>query len=387
MRAIVTIARTELLRFVRDTSNIFFVFIFPLILVAVLGLQFGGGGGGGNVSLAGADSDLRDDTVAALEAQDLEVTVSEADYVRNQVARGSSDVGLFITDDEAAAYDDGQAVSVEMIASSSQNGPAVQQRVTSAIEVLSLGRAEADALVGAGADAGAVPDALDAARQSVPATTVTVTDVDAIAQEFSGVGQFEVGAASQLLLFVFLTSLANSSSLIAARREGVTARSMAAPIGSAQMMAGLSLGRWVIALFQGVYIMVASSLLFSVGWGNIWLSALVLAVFALVAAGVGMLLGALLDNEGAAVGVGVGLGLVLAGIGGGMAPLEIFSDTMRQIAHVTPHAWAYDAFASIVRHDGTLTDILPMLGVLAAFAVVALALGTWALRRSMLRAM
>jgi ABC-2 type transport system permease protein len=40
-----------------------------------------------------------------------------------------------------------------------------------------------------------------------------------------------------------------------------------------------------------------------------------------------------------------------------------------------------------VRHGGTLTDILPMLGVLAAFAVVALALGTWALRRSMLRAM
>src|SRR5660398_238413 len=45
---------------------------------------------------------------------------------------------------------------------------------------------------------------------------------------------------------------------------------------------------------------------------------------------------------------------------------------MRTIAHITPHAWAYDAFAKIQRHDAGLVDILPQLGVLAAMAAVLL---------------
>ena len=143
----------------------------------------------------------------------------------------------------------------------------------------------------------------------------------------------------------------------------------------------------MIAFFQGGYIMLATWLLFSVDWGNIGLSLLILAVFALVAAGAAMVLGSILDNEGAAVGAGVGLGLVLAAIGGGMAPLEIFSDTMRRVAHITPHAWGYDAFAEVQRRGGTLVDILPQLGVLAAMAAAALLLGAWLLRRSMARSL
>jgi ABC-2 type transport system permease protein len=100
-----------------------------------------------------------------------------------------------------------------------------------------------------------------------------------------------------------------------------------------------------------------------------------------------MLIGSLLDNDGAASGVGIGLGLVLAALGGCMLPLELFPAALRTIAHVTPHAWAYDAFAQIQRHDGTLVNILPQLGILLALAAALLALGTWSLRRSMSRAL
>jgi ABC-2 type transport system permease protein len=100
-----------------------------------------------------------------------------------------------------------------------------------------------------------------------------------------------------------------------------------------------------------------------------------------------MLVGSLIDNDGAASGVGVGLGLVLAALGGCMLPLELFPAGLRTIAHITPHAWAYDAFAKIQRHDAGLVDILPQLGVLAAMAAVLLVAGTWTLRRSMARAL
>jgi len=233
----------------------------------------------------------------------------------------------------------------------------------------------------------AAESAIAAARTQVTAPTVHVEDVDELAKEFSGLGQFDLGASSMVLLFTFLSSLAGSATLIQARRQGVIARALAAPVSNTQVLLGQAGGRFTIALFQAVYIAVATALLFGVDWGNLWLTALVLVAFSAVSAGAAMVLGSLIDNEGAASGVGVGLGLVMAGLGGGMVPLELFSDTMRTVSKLTPHAWAYEAFAEIQRHDGTLVDILPQLGVLTAMAAVALAVGAWLLRRSLARAM
>jgi ABC-2 type transport system permease protein len=147
------------------------------------------------------------------------------------------------------------------------------------------------------------------------------------------------------------------------------------------------LGRWAIALFQGGYLMVATSLLFGVDWGSLPLALLVLLVFSLVAAGAAILLGTLLENEGAAAGAGIGFGLVLAALGGSMFPLELFPDTMRSISRLTPHAWAYEALADVQRRGAGLVEVLPELGVLAAMAALLVALGSWSLRRSLARAM
>ncbi|MDZ4089590.1 MAG: hypothetical protein U1D68_00045 [Arthrobacter sp.] len=56
MNAMVAIATVELRRFLRDKSNIFFVFIFPLMLILLLGSQFGAGSGQPRVTIAGPGS-------------------------------------------------------------------------------------------------------------------------------------------------------------------------------------------------------------------------------------------------------------------------------------------------------------------------------------------
>src|SRR5690606_27554450 len=222
-----------------------------------------------------------------------------------------------------------------------RSGLVVEQVVRTAVEGLSLERAQLQALTSRGVAAAEAGTALESARADAAPPELRITDVDEIAQELSGLGQFDLGATSQLLLFVFLISTAASNTLIQARREGVIARTMAAPVTPVQALAGQAAGRWVICMFQGGYIMLATFLLFDVDWGSPLLALLVLAMFGAVAAGAALLLGALLDNEAAASGVGVGLGLVLAGIGGGMLPLELFSDTLRRVADGTPHAWPY----------------------------------------------
>lgn len=390
IRLSLAIAAVELRRFLADRSNIFFVFIFPLVLVVVIGASFGGGGPGATVAIAGADSPLRSAIVTQLTEDDAaQVRYADEAAIQEQVARGRIDAGLIVPAEQATAFTEGRDVDLPVLVGSSANSQIASQTLNGAVAAANARRDQVAALSGderTDADVNAALDA--AAEQLTPATLQVERGVDEISAEFEGLsGRFDQGAASQLLLFVFLASLTGAATLIQARRYGVVGRVLSAPVTSGQVLVGQALGRFTIAAFQGIYIMIATALIFAVSWGSWPLALLVLVVFSTVAAGAAMILGSVVDNEGAAAGLGVGLGLVLGAIGGCMFPLEFFGDTMRAVAHVTPHAWAYDAMADVQRRDASLVDILPELGVLAAMAVVLLFIGAWALRRSTARAM
>ncbi|HHU10704.1 MAG TPA: ABC transporter permease [Intrasporangiaceae bacterium] len=387
MSSVLAVCGVELRRFLADRSNIFFVFIFPLALVFFVGSQFGGGGPGGSVVVVGSDSPLRTALVSQLDRLALEVKTADGDEMRELVARGGADVGVVIPPEAVTALDSGGEPVLEIIAGSQSNAPAIAQVVRNAGSAATLRVGQERALAQAGASEADIGAALDRADAQVDAARVTVEDTSGLAQQFRGLGQFDLGAAGQLLLFTFLTTLAGAVTVIQARRQGVVKRIMSAPVTSGQALVGLALGRLVIALFQGGYIILATWLLFRVNWGDPLAVGVLLLLFGLVAAGLSMILGVLADNEGLATGLSVGGGLVLGALGGSMVPLEIFPETMRKLAHLTPHAWGYDAMAEIQRHGGGVLDVLPQLGVLAAMAAVALALGAWLLRRSLARAM
>lgn len=389
MRSVLAIAWVELKRFLADRANIFFVFIFPLAMVAVIGWQFGGdGGAGGTVSVVAPEGEARTALVERWEDSELDVTVRDsAEDLRDDVARGGSLVGVVVPEASTQAYQDGEVMDLEIIQGSGAQAPAVAQVVRSQAEAVAAEALQVSALADV-ADPEEARAALAEAADAVPGPTLLVQEPeDPLAQEFAGAGRFDVGASGQLLLFIFMSALTASVAIIKARRDGVVRRTVAAPVTTGQTMLGLTLGRLVVALFQGAYIMIATALLFDVSWGNLGVTLLVVLAFSLVAAGAAILVGVLVDSEGAASGLSVGVGLVLAAIGGSMIPLEIFPERLRAIAHVTPHAWAYDALAEIQRRGGGVTDVLPELGALLAMAVAVLLVGSLLLRRSLSRAM
>ena len=387
MRAAWAVTVVELRRFLRDRSNIFFTFIFPFMLVVVIGAQFGGGASNGRVVLTDETSALGQRIAAELTARELTVEVDPAAQARETLARGRADAGVLIEAEDAAAFEAGEPVQLDLVLASTSGSSAVAPLVRSAVAEIDREQAGVAALEQVGVGSGTAQDAWRDAEEQVPPADVQVVDTDEVSQAFAGVTGFDVGASSQVLLFVFLTALAGSATLIDARRHRVIARTLAAPVSTAAVVGGQALGRWVIAFFQGVYVMAGTALLFGVSWGNVGLGLLVLAVFATVAAGTAMAIGSLLDNEGAASGLGVGLALVLAALGGCMVPQEIFPASLKFVSSLTPHGWGYRAFAEIQRHDGTLADIAGQLGVLAGFAVVTLLLGSLLLRRSIARAL
>lgn len=387
MRAVFVIAGMELRRFLRDRSNLFFVFLFPILLVVLIGSQFSGGGPAGRVVMAGPDGDLHSQLVAELQASGTEVWFEDAASARDDLARGRADVGLFLTAEAEQAFDTSLPADVEVVTASPATAQAVLQQVRIAVQQVASARGQLTALTAGGLSDAEAEQALGQVEASDTPPRVEVTDVNRVSQELAGLGQFDLGASSQLLLFVFLSSLTGASTLILSRRQGVLARTIAAPVSISQALTGQALGRFVLAMVQGLYLILGTAFLFDVDWGNWPASLLVLITFAAVSSAAAMIIGSMMDNDGAATGVGVGVGLIIAALGGCMVPLDFFPDTMRTVAHITPHAWAYDAFAEIQRHDGHIRDVLPQLGVLSAMAVALLALGTWLLRRSLDRAL
>jgi ABC-type multidrug transport system permease subunit len=53
---------------------------------------------------------------------------------------------------------------------------------------------------------------------------------------------------------------------------------------------------------------------------------------------------------------------------------------MRVIGHLTPVAWAMEAFRSLIFEQGTLLTILPSLGVLSAMTAAFFAFAIWRFR-------
>lgn len=158
---------------------------------------------------------------------------------------------------------------------------------------------------------------------------------------------------------------------------------LATPTSIGSIVVGEGLGRLAVAATQALFIMLGSALIFGVNWGDPLGATALVTAFALVSAGAGLLLGAAARTPEQSLGVGLLAGLGLAALGGTMLPLELFSPTMRTIAHLTPHAWAAEGFAILVRHGGDFTDVLPQVGVLLAIAFAVLTVAAWRLRRTL----
>jgi ABC-2 type transport system permease protein len=180
---------------------------------------------------------------------------------------------------------------------------------------------------------------------------------------------------------MFLTSLTGATELIVSRDLGISRRMFGTPTSAPVIILGEGVGRLALALFQGVFIVVASTLLFRVEWGDPAGAIAIVVAYSFVAAGAALLIGAVARNASQAGALGPALGMGLGLLGGTMVPPEVFPEAMRTLGHLTPHAWAMDAFRALTFDGADLVAILPQLAVLLGFAVVLLAVATVRFRR------
>lgn len=382
---LLSIVSVGLSRFVRDRFNLFFVFLFPLAIVLLIGIQYGEPPTL-TVGVVSAGGEVSDEIIERLEDTDrVEIVLhTDPEEVADEIESGDLDAGVLLPDDLDDAAWEGRPSEVTFLSSPFGVGPQLRSVLDDALaRTLAVPTA-----VGAATERGADPDSARAAAADA-AWVLEVVDVETTTtgerifpEDVTG---FDVGASSQLVLFVFLTSLTGAASLIQSRKLGVVTRMLSTPTSLRTIIGGEALTRFFIAALQGVYIMGATVVLFGVNWGDLVATAAILVAFSAVGAAAAMLSGSVFSNDEQAAGIGVIAGLGLAALGGAMLPVELFSDTMLTIARFIPHYWAIDALADVVRRDAGLADVVPQLGILLAFAATIGAIAVWRLRVTLTR--
>lgn len=380
-RALV-IARANLVRLLRDRLGLFFIVLLPLMIIFVTGLQFGDGFESRVGLLSDDGGSLATDLAERLDDRWQIERYDSRDELLDAVGRGRVAVGVLLPDGYDQRVRDGEVVSVQYVAASS-NEAIGRRRIVEAMvaEQSAVVRAARFAAAPGGGEASDLLEEAAALQETLPALDVEIVTVgeSTFPEELRG---FALGAQSQLVLFAFLTSLTGAAQLILSRQLGVSRRMLATPTSVGTILLGEALGRLAVALFQAVFIVAATALIFGVVWGDpLGATALVVA-FSLVAAGVAMLIGAIANNAEQASSIGVFAGLGVAAIGGGMVPPEIFPEPMATISWLTPHRWALDGFRELIV-GGDLVDVLPQVGVLFGIGAAVLALATWRLRAAL----
>lgn len=368
---ILAIVRINLVRSARDRSTLFLSVLLPLMLILVLGLTYGSGTSAriGLMDSDGAPMATRlVDEIQRSPGVQVDIRRYDTlDALREAAARGIVQVAVVIPAGYSDALASGGQATVTVVAAPTGMGSAVSTTVDQAISrQAAIVRAARFSAAQSGAPFSSALAAAGSLAASSPGVAVAIEPINAAV----GVNGYDAGAQSQLILFMFLTSLTGAVELVVTRQLGISRRMFSTPTGLWTIIFGESAARVAFAIAQGLFIIAATALLFGVRWGDPAAVGAIVLVFALVSGGAAMIVGSLAANPSQAGALGPALGLLFGLLGGAMVPADIFPDAMRTLSRATPHAWAVEALRSLGEPGTGLGTIAPQVAVLLGFAAL-----------------
>jgi ABC-2 type transport system permease protein len=371
-------------RLSRDRTALFFILILPAFIILIVGVGIGGATTKLAVGVLDRDGgSLSTELRAALEhSPRLRVeTFRSESRLRTAVRHSEIDGGVVIPANYDAGLRAGSPSGVEFVVNpAAQTSVATRGLVAAAVDV------QSSAVGGAQFAHTTAATSFDAGFREARALAAAGGGVAVRVSTGSGRGPLPFGfsytAPSNLVLFVFITSLAAGGAIVFARQLGVTRRMLATPTSPSVVLLGQASSRFATALVQGLFILVLGRVIFGVNWGDLVAAAILIVAFSLVATGAALVIGTSSRTAEQAGAIAAPIGIALGMLGGCMWPLVIAPPVMRAIGHATPHAWAMDGFIELIARGGHTASIVPYVVALSVFAVVLLGVGTWRLRRS-----
>ena len=382
------IAEVNVRRLLRDRTSTFFIFVLPIVLIVVLGTVFGGRVAPRMGIVAVESGALGAELVDAIRNGAVKLELKEPATVAELTAgveEGTLEIGVIIPPGYDATVRGGGVAEIVILGQPQSAVSALREAVSQAVAAQAA--VVQAARLTASREGIPFDEALATARSIQGEMAGVTVAVERIGEGLfpAGTGAFAPGAQNQLVLFMFLTSMTAATQLILTRQLGVSRRMLASPIRVRTILVGETLGRFGVAMLQGLFIVILSAIIFGVSWGDPLAAGTIVVLFALVGTGAAMVVGVFSNNPDQAGALGVMAGMLLGALGGAMVPLEIFPEPAHTLAFLTPQAWAIQGLREVALRDGTVIDVLQELGVLVLYAVALMAVGTWQFRRILTR--
>ncbi|MEJ2188713.1 MAG: ABC transporter permease [Acidobacteriota bacterium] len=373
MRNIAALALNDLRLTFKDRGAVLWMFVLPVVFAAFFGMVIGGGSSSGDVSADLTVVDLDGSLVSQMFVKSLASEGISVSLLTPQERSTKEDLvrTLVIPEGFGEGVREGSRQTLRLEkepGTSAEAALVVQARIISATARL-LGRlVEAEREVGVDTPISAEAFAADEA----PLDLVTV-DTRIAGRATVVPDGFAQSIPGMTVMFVMLVALTyGAASVSSERASGKLRRLVTAPVARPEVVGGKIAGRFVIAALQITVLVsvgVVASRVFGLYIGDhplqMWL---VLLVFALAVAPLGVAFGGWFTDPDRAASVGVLATMTMAALGGCWWPLEVVSPTLQRVALVFPTGWAMQALHGIISFGKDLGGVVPSLLALAAFA-------------------
>jgi len=384
LRKVFAVTTADLRRSFRDRLGLVFVFLLPFVFVLAFGLSNRGSAEVERIGIAG-DGGAAGATLynALTEQAGVKVErVADREALEHAVDARRFAAGIAIPDDLSTTLAGGRGASIIVMADPQMEAAGAARLIIASVV------AEQNSLLQAAhwasdQNGSTVISELEHAQELAGASPATIgvrAEPIGSAVDERPLG-FERTATANLVLFIFLNSVAAAGLVVDTRRLGIFDR-IRCTVNPTVIIFGQLVSRLALALIQAVVIIAGCALLFGVRWGSPVAVAAVVTLFCVVSAGAATLTSVLVrGNRQRVVLVAPPVAILLGMLGGCMWPLWIVPSSLRTIGHVTPHAWAVDALSDVAVARGIPPGIAVQLAVLAGFAIAFVATSVLALRR------
>lgn len=196
-------------------------------------------------------------------------------------------------------------------------------------------------------------------------------------QGFNPIAFFATGMA---VFFLMYTVTIGGRSILAERNEGTLRRLLVTPTTTGQVLGGKVLGIFLSGFAQVGLLIVGTTLMFNLNWGDPLGIVVLIAAVSLAATGWGLLLAGFAKTTQHVASIGTAMMLAFGILGGSFIPAENFSGPLQSVRLITPNAWAMDGF-NLLNSGRTLADVLGPIAGLMVMAAVLFAVSVYLFQR------